>query len=454
MFKISLIFFVIIISIIISKEDCDSSIKIINDDFTYINYNDTIKKLSIYFGNELKFLVFTLPENIYFENDFIVFNKSDSKLNFSINYTKAYYCKDKKFLFVDSVDNNKNVTIVINNTNRELEVDSFIYGTINYNFSDANIESFIIENNWLSYLLILAGCLISSYGAYHSLKSLVMHSGFLIYVIIGDVINFFSEFENYIHLFLAGTFLISISVSLFLRTGNKKQKKSESQIKSNNDVLEKLNLSDDEKNTNTPPSKKKVIVNCLYGATFGLAVYKTFIYYAIYFGLSPNFSEKETERFFIYFIGLMLLVTAGIFLNLFDIFKKYRYLPCSAVAGSFYIIKGVEYLLGGYYSSILFIKSNLEFKLKDEKRLEISLTYFLIQMIIIIYSILFQIKYIQFKEKSIFEPQSNRDSNVNNTARPSNLSVNDSQGAEESLMGKNMQDDNENEDNEINDQED
>ena len=73
-------------------------------------------------------------------------------------------------------------------------------------------------------------------------------------------------------------------------------------------------------------------------------------------------------------------------------------MPCSAISGSLYITKGLEYVIGGYFSSILFIREDLKFiNLKDDI-LYYSLTFFLIQISIIVFSIIFQIKYIKFKE--------------------------------------------------------
>ena len=143
--------------------------------------------------------------------------------------------------------------------------------------------------------------------------------------------------------------------------------------------------------------RKLRAVQLIYGASFGFSVFKTSVYYYIFFNFSVGFVNKNI-RIFLYFLFLIIFIAVGIVLNWFDIFKKYRYLPCSAISGSLYITKGLEYVIGGYFSSILFIREDLKFiNLKDDI-LCYSLTFFLIQISIIVFSIIFQIKYIKFKE--------------------------------------------------------
>ena len=184
------------------------------------------------------------------------------------------------------------------------------------------------------------------------------------------------------------------------------------------------------------------------------------IYYSIYFNFPVSFFDKN---FSVYFVCLFILCVFGVLLHLFDCFKKYRYIPCCAVAGSFYIIKGIEYIIGGYYSSILYIKEELNFDHLDGKNLEISLTYFIFHMAILIYSIIFQIKYIQFKENTYYDIDnisSSRESIANTSFRPSNVSINEdskisSKEDDEALLGNGNGDENSmNEENDINDQED
>ena len=124
----------------------------------------------------------------------------------------------------------------------------------------------------------------------------------------------------------------------------------------------------------------------------------------------------------------------------------------------------MQYILGGYYSSILFFKKNLEFKLSSSEKKEIILTYSILHLGILIFSSIFQIKYLKLKieiENSITE--------INRTSK---LSLGNNEGGEsrtnsnnqslikeedESLLNSKVKDENNNslnEENEIDDQED
>ena len=119
-------------------------------------------------------------------------------------------------------------------------------------------------------------------------------------------------------------------------------------------------------NSNNKNDKKLQIVNSIYGATFGFIIFKTLIYYYIFFEFPIGFVGKNI-RILLYILFLIIFITLGIVLSYFLKFDKYRfheyhrYLYYSAVSGSFYITKGLQYVLGGYFSSILFIKENLKF---------------------------------------------------------------------------------------------
>ena len=104
------------------------------------------------------------------------------------------------------------------------------------------------------------------------------------------------------------------------------------------------------------------------------------------------------------------------------------------MCGSFYIIKGLQYIIGRYFSSILFIKENLKFiNLKDEI-LNYSLYYFFLQVIIIVSSIFFQIKYINLKEDEFIDIPSQNDSIL--PSRVSDLSK-FSENKEEAIVNNN-----------------
>ena len=442
------------------QEDCDIELKALNDKFTYLSTNDN--ELNVYLGNELMFLNIKSSEHMLFYNDFIsISNKKDNSTLFrsTLNKTKVYNCKEKKFLFMNS-DNKSNI-ILLNfkefkeksNQYKLVEIsnkDNNFSENVDFEVYASEVEYAIINYKLFAYFLILFGCLISSYGAYHFIASLLIHLMFFIYFLIGDFISFFTTLGEYILFILFSSFLISCVSVLIL-----KPKLNVSKEKSLN-VLKK-----DESDNNNKTPKKILIINSIYGANFGFTLYKTLIYYSIYFNFPVSFFDKN---FSVYFVCLFILCVFGVLLHLFDCFKKYRYIPCCAVAGSFYIIKGIEYIIGGYYSSILYIKEELNFDHLDGKNLEISLTYFVFHMAILIYSIIFQIKYIQFKENTYYDidniSSSSRESIANTSFRPSNVSINEdskisSKEDDEALLGNGNGDENSmNEENDINDQED
>ena len=91
------------------------------------------------------------------------------------------------------------------------------------------------------------------------------------------------------------------------------------------------------------------------------------------------------------------------------------YIPCSVIGGSFYLIQSIQNIIGGYFSSTLVLIRNI----KIEDKFDTALTYLIAHIIIIIFSTIFQIKYIKHKqmekpgiEEIIEENLSQRNSNV------------------------------------------
>ena len=193
-----------------------------------------------------------------------------------------------------------------------------------------------------------------------------------------------------------------------------------------------------------------MIVKCIHGGFFGFSLFKILIYYYIFLNLP--LIKNSYIKILVYFPVLTFFIGLGLFLNLFEILKEHAYLPCSAVSGSLYLMKGLGYIIGGYISDIIFLNENLQ----DNNHTETMLTYLIIHILIIIFSIFFQINRLKYNE--------NKDKDKENlSARPTRIvdSFNSSSSfrkeKHEELVDKNNDENNETlkeEENEIDDKED
>ena len=423
-----------------------------NDNFTYINCsdcgNETKKALNIYLGNELIFLNIKTPNNtkdsnITFDKDKIKFSFTNETVNFSqiyfFNRTKVYFKGDYLFTFGEKLSNgtfiNKlDISLPKENNYLIITDKNITFENISYIILSGDGEYLFIQKPFFSFILALSGFMISLYGSYYYHISLMIHMFFLFNFVLCDIINFFGTAQVYIYFISFGFLLVSLTTSIFLI--NRKKNRC-----------------------------KNYLINSIYGATLGFTLFKTIFYYLFYFldPIDPNIFSED-YRFPVYLIVLITICAIFIILNLCEVFGKYAYVPCSIIAGSFYTIKGLQYILGGYYSSILFFKKNLEFKLSSSEKKEIILTYSILHLGILIFSSIFQIKYLKLKieiENSITE--------INRTSK---LSLGNNEGGEsrtnsnnqslikeedESLLNSKVKDENNNslnEENEIDDQED
>ena len=416
---------ILIIQIIKSNQN-DSHLNI-NDDFSYMQYDKDKNTFDIYLGNELMYINFQNSENIKFNDEYIsfffIFEGNNMNLTFPIKNTLIYYHENGKFTFVND---NSAINFTIKNS-EDIEVISgekniIIEGTSKYFYLLSADDEYIFVNYFvLSNILILFGCFINLYGGYHYMLFLAFHIFILLFFFIGDIISFFIQFEIYILYLLFFCFLLGVILTILLTINNKNRR-----------II--------------------TLINLMHGGFFGFSSFKISIYYYLFFDLPADFIDKSI-RIILYFILLIIFVGTGILLNYFDVFKKYKYIPCSAVCGSFYIIKGLEYIIGGYFSSILFIKENLKFINFKEEILYYSLYYFFLQIIIIVSSIFFQIKYIKLKEVEFLDDIPQDDSIL--PSRVSDLSK-FSENKEEAVINNNKIIDidasNENDEEEMNDQ--
>ena len=372
-----LVILLLIINIIKSYKNNEDNIRLrIIDKFSYIKCSEDNKILSIYLGNELIYINFDKSNIVQFNNQNISFyykNNTDYiNITYEINNTIIYYNNDTEFIFMNDINKTK---VYLKNGENIIINSIELYGTSNsFYILSADNEYFFIKYYIFSHALFAFGCFIILYGAFHFRLGLIIHILFLAYFLIGDIISFFVVFELYISFFLFFCVLLGVSVTIFLNPNNEN------------------------------PIKLRII-NLIYSITFSYNIFKTAIFYYIFFEFPVGFANKNV-RVILYFVFLMIFILIGIILSYPERFKNYGYISCSAVSGSFYIIKSLQYIVGSYFSSILFIKEDLKFvNVEKETLFHYSLTFFIIQISTIIFSIIFQIKYISFKKIEEPEPE-------------------------------------------------
>lgn len=351
MFNICLL---ILISISFSKIEnyftqIDSEL---NESFEYppnsyfdLKMND---KNSIYIGNQLLFIKFndsispTIKSFIYF--------------NFNGNYL-TIETQEGKSKNISLCNNRKMVTNIENNI-----------CISNYNTSFG--EVILIKYEILSYLMAFFGFLIILYGSGHFLLAIMIHFTIFLFFFLKDLIELFISFSNFlIPLFLViGSFISGVLITIYLSDYNKN------------------NL-------------KYKILKIIYGLIFGYFLFKTIIYYIII--LTPSNTAVYSILLFIFTIlgGVMGYVMNVI--TIFDNLNFYFFISCSTIPGSFYVIRGVGYIVGGYYSDIITTKLSLSFSGEGKEGKGQILIFLLLHIFIIFVSVVSQIIYIKFKDNYI-----------------------------------------------------
>ena len=225
-------------------------------------------------------------------------------------------------------------------------------------------EIIFIRYEILSYYILFVGFFITFYGSSHYIFGIFTHISLFLYFLIKDLVELFGRFNEFIPLFLI-TF--SFITGLAFVTFNYF---SESDMK-----------------------LKNKIIKTLYGCIFGYFLFKTIFYNIVIFSL-VNIIVYSIFLFIFIIIGFCF----GFFINYLDKLDKVFYIPCSILPGSFYIVKGIAYIVGGYYSDIITIRKGLEFKrennfLYDDNCKKKVLLYMFIQCFLIICAFLYQLFY-------------------------------------------------------------
>ena len=409
-----------------------------NNDFNYI-FNDTGKKLLFYLGSEILTTkiennTFKYPTVNYYDNyininytnnnniTFIIDDKT--KISYKGNNTILVVFNDTnqvKFQFLKYSDYSKNSNCIIDNNNCTLYKFYSSENSENALFN-SNGENIFIKINYFSYALIFFGLFSILFGAYHYMISLIIHLALFIYFFIYELItiNIGEIDEKIIYLFIFLCFIFSISLSVLLNTKKKN-------------------------------NKKYFTLKVFHGCSFGYFTYKTLIYYYIFF--DGTLVDDTKTRVLIYFAISTVFIFIGFALNLFNPFRQYIFLPSSTVSGSYEIIKGIGYIIGGYFSDIIAIKEKLNFNYVPNIN-EYKWTYLIIHILLIIFSILYQINYIKNKQDEIEKLNYIEEPNeIPRTSNLSNTSNSIKKDESQELIDKTQNENNDEED-DINDQED
>ena len=435
--KIIILLFIYINNIKCFNMSEAGNMTLFNNDLNHMFFGD--KYFILYLGSEVAY--FKIESNLTLENANIILNNEYLGIEFfdyfhtlikiTNNYT-ILYLGDNKILFYK--ENERLVALKFIKSINETDPGQETY---NINYKDnsnitvyfSNVENLFIKTYFFAFALVFAGCFSVLYGAYHYMYGLVIHLTILTYFFFFELYAIsssetISELSTYLFIFFC--FLLSLTMAKFLYTEKKNNKRFGG-------------------------------LRFIYGLSFGFILFKMFCYYYLFLDLIRI--KNSQGRVNAVFAIVTIFTLVGGFLNLFNPFKKFIFLPCAAVSGSWYIIKGAQYLIGGFYSDIVAIKENIEFDYVDN-RTEYILTYFFIQIFIIIFSIIFQIKHIEYKQTELEgddlegETTPPRISNASNTSRPSIQEKNEPQELIEQNPNESINKEEEENDNEINDQED
>ena len=298
------------------------------------------------------------PPNSYFDlnisdeanNKIILYNGSqleiDYKPNFSDCFNVSFNLSSKTVIFYCL--NGKNYP--------------------DYNISDKSLISYgeiiFIKYEILSYYILFVGFFITFYGPNHYVFGIFTHISLFLYFLIKDLVELNGKFNEYIPLYLI-TFSFANGLAF---------------------VIYNYFSESDKK-------LKNKIIKTLYGCILGYFLFKT-IFYNIVIFIKVNPIVYAIFLFIFIIIGFCF----GIFINYLDRLDTFFYIPCSIFPGSFYIVKGIGYIVGGYYSDIITIRKGLEFKrennfLYDDNCKKKVLLYMFIQCFLIICAFLYQLFY-------------------------------------------------------------
>ena len=445
------IFCMILLIFEIQSDEYDqNNYLILNKKFNSIEKeNETFK---FYIGSQLLYSEIKIPENnsFSFENQTYILkmelNNNNKNISIKLNNTNYSFSKDdiiyfnEKTLFLRDNLNQKIAISFIKQSEEDIKNAFHVNYTIyisNFDLDEKDIfnkvaygEIIFIKYTFISYNILLIGFFIILNGSIHKVLGIIFHVTLSIYFFIKDIVELCGGFSYYhIPLFIFVASLITgilFSFSIYLQD-------------------------------NKLSNYKDKVLKTAYGILFCFFTFKSIFYYLTFFVRLNSI---------VYAIFLIIFTLGGICLGLgfslflyekLDKYSKHLYISCSAVSGSFFIVKSFGYIVGGYFSDIIISKYNsLVF---DGDCTGKVILFFFIQIFLIIGSVYYQIKnekyrndeeiesVIRSSDLSTRQTFLSKDSNINtdddNTSsinnNESNLNKNDGEGDD---------------DNDINDQED
>lgn len=447
------IFCMILLITKIYSEDKDEN------DYLYLNkqFNsiwEDNNSFNFYFGSQLLYFSIINNEDNSFSSDNktyqlkMEFNKANKNIEVSFNNTNYSISKKDIIHFNEStlffIDNKSQIIAIsfINQTEEliknafslNLTINKSYISMIDFRNEDALNETsygeiIFIKYTFIPYNILILGFFIIINGSIHKVLGIVFHVTLFIYFFIKDIIEIFGGFAySHLPLFLLLASLITgILFSFYIHLQDNKFSRY-----------------------------REKVLKASYGILFCFFSFKSIFYYFTFFtGLNK----------IVYFIFLIIFTLCGICLGLgfasflyekLDKYSKLLFISCSAVSGSFFIVKSLGYIVGGYYSDILVSKYNLDFDGVCKGKVFL---YLFIQILLIIGSVLYQIKNEKYRDEE----------DIESLMRTSDLSTVQSFGTktsninteEESLQSINNNESNSNQndeegddDNDINDQED
>ena len=387
---------------------------ILNKKFNFIKVQEEKenKDFIFYNGSQLLYSSIKIPKINNFSynglNYILDIELDTTNTNIQVKFNDTNYCVSKNDIIHFNENSlffrdNSNQIIVVSfiNQKREDIIKAFpfnktidtIYNCNSICYEEASNEDsgefIFIKYSFISYNILLIGFFIILNGSIHKVLGIIFHFTLFIFFFSKDIVELCGGFNNiaYSLFIFVGSLMIGISFSIYIYSQDNK-----------------LN------------HYKSKVLKAAYGFLF--------CYLIFFAGLNS----------IVYIIFLIIFTLGGIGLGLgfalflyekLDKYSKYLYISCSALSGSFFIVKSFGYILGGYYSDIFTIKYNLDFDGDCKRKV---LLYLFIQILLIIFSVYYQIKnekYRDDEEKESRQGSSDLSTGPTVLSKESNLNIND-----------------------------